>query len=332
MSNSKEAFGERLVRLRKATGWSRSDLARRTGLSDSTVYRIESGQAGPKPSSLRRLAVAFGLSTSELTAWSTLPPQPQLALFASPGRTLRAHYARALTQVPPEIDALLVRDGDLVADALARRGVDLYRPAVSQHPSANQGLAAEEVYAAGRALIVGADLVVLHTGWPSFGAGQELEIAASAGVPVLLLQPTTRSVSRMVLGARASCWNLPYADPDELRAGLDRVLPDVLPRAGRTRPLIRFGIGPRLAALRIQSGLTTSEIGESLGVSEKMIRRLEEPGGEGRVNPPLSFLAGLARVLAVEVTDLLRDEPRGRLELEPAPARLAALDLTDPTP
>jgi transcriptional regulator with XRE-family HTH domain len=291
MGDRREPFGARLVRLRKATGWSRSDLARRTGLSESTLYRIESGQARPKPASISRLAGAFGLSTQELQAHSSLPEQPQLALFQGAVRSLHAHYARAVTQVPREVEAELIRDGDVLSDALVRRGVELYRPAVSQHPSTNEGLPAEEVYAAARSLIVGADLLVLHGGWPSFGVGQELEIAASAGVPVLLLNPASARVSRMVLGCRAACWTLPYDGPEQLRAGLDALLPDVLSRLREGRTPLRFGIGPRLRALRLDAGLTTAEIGEMLGVSEKMIRRLEEPGGEDRVNPPLAFLA-----------------------------------------
>jgi transcriptional regulator with XRE-family HTH domain len=58
--------GELVVRLRKARGWSRRELARRADLSETTVRNLEAGgrtdnlEYGPSEKTLRQVADAFG--------------------------------------------------------------------------------------------------------------------------------------------------------------------------------------------------------------------------------------------------------------------------------
>jgi transcriptional regulator with XRE-family HTH domain len=61
-----KTLGEEVARLRRARGWSRRELARRTGLSDTTLKYMESGERpdgweySPSETTLREVAYAFG--------------------------------------------------------------------------------------------------------------------------------------------------------------------------------------------------------------------------------------------------------------------------------
>ena len=54
-----------LTRLREQRGWSKSELARRAGLNQSTVSAVENGRAVPYDSQLEKLASALGVSGHE---------------------------------------------------------------------------------------------------------------------------------------------------------------------------------------------------------------------------------------------------------------------------
>ncbi len=57
------------------------------------------------------------------------------------------------------------------------------------------------IYQQNKRLVSNASLVVAYVGEPSLGVGQELEIAASNDVPVILLVEHNTQVSRMALGS-----------------------------------------------------------------------------------------------------------------------------------
>ena len=66
-------FGARLQALRRAGGWSQSDIARRSGIPQGHISELEAGVRGLErllASTLLRLAAALGVSVSTLT---TLP-------------------------------------------------------------------------------------------------------------------------------------------------------------------------------------------------------------------------------------------------------------------
>jgi transcriptional regulator with XRE-family HTH domain len=57
---------DKLRRSRERLGWSRAELARRAGMSPSTVGQIESGRLLAYPSQIKKLARALGLSPRQL--------------------------------------------------------------------------------------------------------------------------------------------------------------------------------------------------------------------------------------------------------------------------
>jgi transcriptional regulator with XRE-family HTH domain len=66
-------FGRRLAQIRTAKGWSRNELARRSGLNRQSIDRWESTDTEPIWSSVVALARALGVSTEE---FSTDSPEP----------------------------------------------------------------------------------------------------------------------------------------------------------------------------------------------------------------------------------------------------------------
>ncbi len=58
--------GERLFALRKERGLSQMELARMAGVNRTSVIFTESGRTVPRPSTVRQLAWALGVSEDEL--------------------------------------------------------------------------------------------------------------------------------------------------------------------------------------------------------------------------------------------------------------------------
>lgn len=67
------AVGARVAALRAARNWEPSELARRTGMSDKYIWRIENGQLAPGLRNLARLAAAFDLTLSGLLKGVAVP-------------------------------------------------------------------------------------------------------------------------------------------------------------------------------------------------------------------------------------------------------------------
>src|SRR5206468_2672162 len=117
---------------------------------------------------------------------------------------------------------------------------------------------------------------------PSFGVGQELEIAASYGKPVILVVERGVEVSRMVSGAPLDVIaEVTYGSPEELRRGLDEALEKAGPAVQRWRERMANGIagrriGARLAEARAQRNYADSgALAEALGVSKSLVEAIE---------------------------------------------------------
>src|SRR5690349_16008421 len=63
-----ERLASRVAELRVARGWSLDDLAGRTGVSRSTLSRLERGEISPTASLLGKLCTAYGWTMSRLLA------------------------------------------------------------------------------------------------------------------------------------------------------------------------------------------------------------------------------------------------------------------------
>jgi len=59
-------MNEHLKRIRETRALSRKDLADQSDVDESTIYRAERGQTKLRPSTVRKLAQALGVSPDEL--------------------------------------------------------------------------------------------------------------------------------------------------------------------------------------------------------------------------------------------------------------------------
>ncbi len=122
----------------------------------------------------------------------------------------RAYMSSALSNLSKvethRITGLLER---LCLELFEPFGVFLYLPHVWSSPSHTAGMSAEDVYFLDRLRIAESDFVVVCADYPSFGVGQEMEIAQSLGLPILAFQNSALpEVSRMLRGAFALTVNL----------------------------------------------------------------------------------------------------------------------------
>jgi transcriptional regulator with XRE-family HTH domain len=69
-------FSERIVRELDKKGWSRSEAARRGGISSSMFDKVINGYAEPGIKFLKGIAQAFGISLAEVLTWFE-PPQTE---------------------------------------------------------------------------------------------------------------------------------------------------------------------------------------------------------------------------------------------------------------
>jgi transcriptional regulator with XRE-family HTH domain len=107
---------ERLFLYRDSAGWSQVELAKRAGISRTSVVLTESGQTAPRLPTLRRLARAFGVSVDEFLSDREPRPAPKTA---APDLIAR------LRELPPDDRRLVLRGvwgqwtSDMEADAEA---------------------------------------------------------------------------------------------------------------------------------------------------------------------------------------------------------------------
>jgi len=74
----------RLARLREERGWSLDELAGRTGVSRSTLSRLERGQISPTAALLNKLCAAYGRTMSRLLAEVEQEPPRLIAADRQP--------------------------------------------------------------------------------------------------------------------------------------------------------------------------------------------------------------------------------------------------------
>lgn len=72
------AAGERIREEREKRGWTQGDLSEHSGANRDTISGIESGRHRARPSTLRKIAGAFGMEVRELFEASTPKVEPSL--------------------------------------------------------------------------------------------------------------------------------------------------------------------------------------------------------------------------------------------------------------
>ena len=75
-----DAVGEQIVAAREAKGWTQAQLAKETGLTDSTIRKVERGER-VRPGTLRRILDEVGVEpAAEVQSRVGFPPDVQVVL------------------------------------------------------------------------------------------------------------------------------------------------------------------------------------------------------------------------------------------------------------
>lgn len=95
-----EVLGERLTRLRRAQGFSKTDLADRLGVTVTSICYWEQGRSRPRLARLHELAALLGTSPTELLSRDNAPGGDHLSDLVS---RMRAELAHAAGTTPSKI-------------------------------------------------------------------------------------------------------------------------------------------------------------------------------------------------------------------------------------
>lgn len=60
--------GEKIKRMRRTRVWSQDDLAKRSGVSPTTIHRLESNLVNAHPSTIRKIAYGLGCDPEYLVS------------------------------------------------------------------------------------------------------------------------------------------------------------------------------------------------------------------------------------------------------------------------
>lgn len=275
-------IGKRIIQLRNAAGLSQEALGAAWGVSQSTVQRYEKGQ-GKKAEiprdELVRIASALGADLAGLvggTDHAHLNPEGGVPRFVDAnGKSRSVYFASALTGLDEAQKTRILADAAIVREVCQELRLYLYEPCQYTDPVKDEHIPAEEVYRIDRLHVSDAVVMVLDARFPSFGAGQEVEIATQYGVPIVLLWPDGVSVTRMVRGCHARLFEVRFSTDEELQANfrsrLGEAVNDRLPiLKGRA-----LSIGDRVAKLRTSRGYGHGAVAQAVGISETAIRAAE---------------------------------------------------------
>jgi transcriptional regulator with XRE-family HTH domain len=241
-------------------------------------------------------------------------PMGQLVLFQprpSP-LPLNAYLACGLTGLTREQRQLMFHLSDTIAMLCKAQNIDLYEPRKNTDPVHHADVHDAEVFRIDRERVLSADLLIYLCHYPSTGAGEELDIAYNALVPIILISHSETRVSRMVTGIPAFKLEITYTEPEELRLQLRDRLLEIRPiLEERKMAFSKYEaniVGDKIRELREVLGLTREEVARSIPhLTVDALRHIEE-SIDRHSNPSLMQLRQIATILKTTVADLVEPD------------------------
>ena len=165
----------RLQQLIEFRGLSQTQVEQGSGIAQSTISKILKRTQDPSVDALKKLWRVIGVKLSDLTN--------EVELF---GHELVGYLATPLTGLSLPQDAELRKVVDRIkkfvdADEFEDPRFNLYWPGDHTHPRNNPDITASQVYLTDRSRASTYDFIILLCVSPSYGVGQENEIATQAG-------------------------------------------------------------------------------------------------------------------------------------------------------
>jgi transcriptional regulator with XRE-family HTH domain len=195
----------------KQRGYSQTQMEELSGVQQSTISKVTNHAAEPSYETLEKLVQALGLSFRTILSDAHASPQDLLGYLATPLTSVVADH-----QAEAELSRVVVQIKSVAAEFEDPK-LKLYWPGEHTHPTRNPDFTASQVYLTDRSRASTHDFIVLFCGSPSYGVGQENEIATQAGLPAIRLVPT--GLSRMMAGSFINTVDVPYKG--SLNTGVD---------------------------------------------------------------------------------------------------------------
>lgn len=230
---------------------------------------------------------------------------------------LGAYLACTLTGLDKDQKGVVFRLSNIIAQVCEKHGISLLDPSQHTDPVYHPNLSDKDVYQINRKQVLASDLLIHLTHFPGSEAGQALDFAYSALLPMIIISHSEDTVSRMVTGIPAFKVHLRYEDPRELWDLLDDCLEKVKPvvrerKLAFSRSSVNF-VGQRIRLLREQQGLTRKAVAKNVDyLTEDALAQIEE-NIDQQSNPSLLQLRQIAVLLKTTVADLVEPDMGGRM-------------------
>ena len=276
-----------------------------SGVPQPTISRLFAGQLEPTPELLRKLCMGLGTNFEEVVHTPERTVPYLLGYVATPLTGLSDAEDRELRRLVLKLKAIAG------PDAFPDPRIELHWPGDFTHPKLNPEHTPQQVYRKDRASASTCNFLVMLCLSPSYGVGQENEIATQAGNPAIRF--INSGVSRMLGGSLLHSTDILFTG--SLKDGIHfeetdfaRALTWVQQTYYLQLPVFRdlngHEFGQRLAQLLDKRVANRCDFARKLGVAEQYLDVLVQ---ESFIvsNPSARLLKRLSRLLGVSVGYLL---------------------------
>lgn len=196
-----------------------------------------------------------------------------------PSEPLHGYIATALTGLERDAKENIAFVSSKIAEACKAFDIYVHQPRKVTDPIMHSDIAPETVYFLDRKRAVEADVLIILANSPSFGTGQELEIAGSRGTPIILVAREGLNVSRMVRGSHANFMkpDIVYTTPEDLGCQLRKCLSNNINKLRDWKRNIKLTqqICTNLVQFREVAGYSIEDAAYKLGISHSLLRSAE---------------------------------------------------------
>jgi len=224
---------------------------------------------------------------------------------------LRAYLASALTGLADEALSTVEKLSNTVELACRAVDVDLYQPGKHTDPRKHPSIPSAEVFKLDRERVLSSDLLIHLSHLPSTGAGEELDFAYQALIPIILVQPSDRTTSRMITGIPSLKVEILYQDTADVSELLQEKLWELRPYLEQRRlNMADFSqniVGAKVKELRLEECLTREDLATRVGLTVEGLIAIEE-NVDTISNPSLTVLRSLATELKTTVAELVNPD------------------------
>jgi serine/threonine protein kinase/transcriptional regulator with XRE-family HTH domain len=226
---------------------------------------------------------------------------------------LSGYVGTALTGLSEDERDAIHFTSHTVARVAKERELYVYQPRKASDPILHPQLSPEVVYQMDRKRVAESDVFFVLANKPSFGVGQELEIAAAYGKPAFFISREGITMSRMMRGSLVNLvGDIVYAGPDDLEQKLSKSLGQAIPglramkRRDRSRSHHAGELGQRVRRARVDAGYETAdELAGKLNIPVRILNAIER-GEYDTIGAP--YLEQIAATLRLPLSQLFADE------------------------